>query len=181
VDETKITVSKDGRGLFQRMIDTWTCLGGSLAFSTHLPMYKEEKIGFEPNKMYFFQNSNCLSMGQLLRFDPVTDYQRKYWHTFGKEKLVHNSSLSNSMNVPTRILQNYLILFAASSVARYRPIFWSSVLSGDTNGNASVAMAYRKALLNFSEYGINSMSLLRQLSIVISDVIEGKFQLKKHP
>ena len=179
-DEIKITVSKDGNGIFQKLVDAWTCLGGSLAFSAYLPIFEGEKIEFQPNQTYFLQKSNCLNLAQLLSFDPVNDYERKYWYTFGKEKLVHNPSLSNSMNVPTRILQNYLVLFVASSVARYRPILWSSVLSGDTNSKVAFALSYRKALLIYAEFGINSQSLLQRLSFLISDSIEGKFKLKKH-
>lgn len=181
MDEIKITVSKDGNGLFQRLVDAWTCLGGSLAFSAYLPTFEKEKIEFQPNQLYFLEESNCFSLAQLLSFNPVKDYARKYRQIGGKEKLVHNPSLSNSMIVPTRILQNYLILFVASSVARYRPILWTSALSGDTNSKVAFALSYREALLIYAQFGINSPSLLQRFSFLITDLIQGKFKLKKMP
>lgn len=175
--------AKDGqtRGLFQRLIDTWTLLGGSPAFSAFLPVLESGQIQFCPNQLFLLEESKSLELEQLIVFDPVNDYERKYWNTFGREKLIQNTSFSNSMNLPTCILQSYLLLFAASSVARYRPILWSSILSGAVAGEAAFALAYRKALLAYAQFGLNSHSFLNQLESPIYNLSLGKFELKKLP
>jgi hypothetical protein len=179
VGEIKIQFLKDG--LFQRLVDAWTCMGASLAFSAYLPIFEEGKVEFQSNQIYVLQESNCLNLAQLLNFDPVKDYENVFWNTFGREKLLQNPSFSNSMSVPTRILKNYLILFAASSIARYRPILWSSILSGETEDKTAFALAYRNALLMYAHFDINSLSFLHQFSLLINDLMNGKFELKKLP
>ena len=72
-------------------------------------------------------------------------------------------------------------MFVASSVARYRPVLWSSILAGETEEKAHFALAYRKALLMYAEFGINSNSFLHRLSRFIIDLINGKFELKHLP
>jgi hypothetical protein len=116
-----------------------------------------------------------------MKLDPVNDYERAYWSTFGRGKLLQNTSFSNSMNLPTRILQSYLILFVASSVARYRPILWSSILSGGIEGEAAFASAYRSALLTYAQFGLNSHNFLNQLESLMSKLMRGEFELKKLP
>jgi hypothetical protein len=48
------------RGMFQRLIDTWTLLGGSPAFGEFFPTFQEDKIGFLPNERYLLRQSRCL-------------------------------------------------------------------------------------------------------------------------
>ena len=175
--------AKEGqtKGLFQRLVDTWTLLGCSPAFSAFLPVLEAGQIQFHPNQLFLLEESKSLELEKLLVFDPVKDYECKYWNTFGREKLIQNTSFSNSMNLPTCILQSYLLLFAASSVARYRPILWSSILSGGVVDEAAFALAYRKALLAYAQFGINSHSFLDQLESFLSNVSLGKFELRKLP
>jgi len=178
VGKIKITISKKD-GIFQRIVDTWSCLGCSLAFSDYFPMFEGDVIGFRSNQMSF-QESNSFELVQLLNFNPY-DYERRYWKEFGREKLVHNPSFSNSMGTPTRIVQSYLTLFVASSVARYRPILWSSILSGESEDKTAFALAYRDALLMYAQFGLNSQSFLHRFSLLINDLMGGKFELKHLP
>ena len=179
VGKIMINISKKD-GIFQRVVDTWSCLGGSLALSEYLPMFKGDKIEFQTNQMPLFKKIKCLELSQLLDFKPH-EYEREYWKRFGREKLVQNHSFSNSMGTPTKIMQSYLTLFVASSVARYRPVLWSSILAGETEKKAHFALAYRNALLMYAEFGINSNSFLNRLGGLINDLITGKFELKHLP
>lgn len=83
--------------------------------------------------------------------------------------------------MPTSILKGYLVLFVASSIARYRPIIWDSILSGETQDKAEFALAYRDALLTFSQSGINSLSFLHRFSGLVFNVMKGKFELRGLP
>jgi hypothetical protein len=178
VGKIKITLMKNG--LFQRLLDAWSCLGVSLAFSEHLPAFNGDEIGFQSNQIPFPQQSRSLELANLLIFD-AHEYERTYWKTFGREKLTQNHSLSNSMGTPSKIMRSYLILFAASSVARYRPVLWSSILSGETEDKSAFALAYRDALLTYSQFGINSISFLNEFSKLLYDLLKGEFEIKHLP
>lgn len=179
IEKIKITISRTD-GVFQRTVDTWSCLGGNLAFSAFLPAFEENGIAFHSNQMPFFQKSNCCELGQLLSFDPY-EHERFYWEKFGREELVMNASFSYWMGTPTRIMQSYLILFVASSIARYRPILWASILSGATKEKAAFALSYRDALLKYAQFGLNSASFLHLFSSLLNDLMQGKFELKHLP
>jgi hypothetical protein len=178
VGKIKITIERK-HGIFQRVLDTWSCLGVSLAFSVYLPMFKGHTIEFLTNPMPYFKETNCLELAQLLNFDPCK-HERNYWKEFGRENLVHNP-FNYYMGVPTRIVQNYLTLFVASSIARYRPILWSSILSGETEDKAAFALAYRKSLMIYTEFGPNSSSFLNLLTIFMNNLLQGWFELKHFP
>jgi hypothetical protein len=62
---------------------------------------------------------------------------------------------------------------------RYRPILWDSILSGETHDEANFALAYRDALLKFSQSGINSMSFLHRFRNLVFNIMRGKFELSK--
>ncbi len=177
IEKIKITVSKTD-GIFQRTVDTWSCLGGNLAFSSVLPALEGNGIVFRSNQMPFFQKSNCCELSQLLSFDPY-DHERLYWKKFGREERIMNPSFNYWMGTPTRIMQSYLILFVASSIARYRPILWASILSGKTQEKAAFALSYRDALLMYSQFGLNSTSFLHVFSELLNDIIQNKFELKQ--
>ena len=179
VGKIVINISKKG-GIFQRLVDTWSCLGCSLAFSEYLPMFKGDEIRFQANQMPFLKEISSLELSQLLKFNPY-EYERAYWKRFGRESLVHNPSFSNSMGTPTKIMQSYLTLFVASSIARYRPALWSSILDGETEEKSLFAHAYINSLLTYTEFGINSNSLLNRLSGFMIDLTKGKLELKHLP
>jgi hypothetical protein len=171
--------SRIEKGLFQRLIDTWTLLGGSPAFGEYLPIFQEGKISYFPNEFYLLKESRCLELSKLLDINP-NEYFGKYSKIFGKN-LVHNNSFYNSTGMPTSILKSYLVLFVASSIARYRPILWDSILSGETQDKADFALVYRDALLKFSQFGINSLSFLYRFKDLVFDIMKGKFELKQLP
>jgi hypothetical protein len=78
-------------------------------------------------------------------------------------------------------MKSYIILFAVSSIARYRPILWSSILSGENEDKGRFALEYRNALLRYGQFGINSISFLHEFSNVLFDLMKGKFKLKHLP
>lgn len=165
------------KGLFQRLIDSWALLGTSPAFSGFVLKIVNSRIEFQPNELYLLKTTKRLSLKQLLDYDPVNNYERAYWKIDSSKIFAHNLAFSNSMNLPTRILQSYLILFFASSVARYRPIVWSNILAGRTGDEVNFALSYRHALLTYAQFGINSQSFLHQFSSLINQLKIGQFKI----
>lgn len=126
LEDMKIRIFKDG--LFRRIMDTWTIIGAPLAFSPFLPILRNNKLHFQPNDMNLLGNSNELSLRELMKFDPV-DFEKEL-NSKRRNNVVVCPFLANSIYLPNRFLKSYLLLFAASSIARYRPILWHSVLKG---------------------------------------------------
>jgi hypothetical protein len=150
------------------------------SISAVLPAFEGNEIAFHSNQMPFFQKTNCCELGQILSFDPY-NHERLYWKEFGRKELVMNPSFNYWMGTPTRIMQSYLILFVASSIARYRPILWASILSGDTNDKAAFALSYRDALLKYAQFGLNSRSFLHLFGKLLNGLMQNKFELKHLP
>jgi len=165
------------QGIFQRLIDTWTLLGASSAFSPFLPISDDNKIDFIPNKYYLLKNSNYLSLNQLLSFNSG-DFERTLYSEL-KEKLINCPFLINSISLPTDSLKSYLIIFIASSLARYRPILWNSVLTGKKPEQSTFAIHSRDALMDYTMGIVPTGGLLYQISRLFRDIANRKFEFRK--
>lgn len=176
IGEITIQFLKQG-GLFQRLIDTWTLLGTSPAFSPFIPMFEGDEIKFIPNTHYLLNGSNYLSVEQLLTFNSA-DYERTL-HSDLRKKLINCPVLQNSISAPTDDLKSYLIVFAASNLARYRPILWNSVLVGENAVQSSFALHSRKALMEYTLGVPATTGLLYQISQLLRGIAQGKFEFKK--
>lgn len=165
------------RGLFQRLIDTWILLGASPAFSPFLPVFKSNEIGFIPNTQYLLSSSHSLPVKRLLTLNCV-DYERKLYSDLRK-KLINCPVLMNSISAPTRNLKSYLIIFVASSLARYRPILWNSVLIGRNSVQSNFALYFRNALMEYTIGQTWTSGLLYQISQLLRGIAKGKFEFRK--
>jgi len=92
-----------------------------------------------------------------------------------------NPSIRFWGGLPSEIVQSYLTIFAASSLARYRPSLWHSVLIGEKPEQTRCAEKIRDALLKYARYGINSNSFLHIVSCLLKDIINGRFELTHLP
>lgn len=174
LEDIKIQMLK--AGLFQRLIDTWTLIGVSLAFSPYLPMYQGNKLNFVPNNRYLLNQSNELSLEGLLTFN-FTDFEKALYSDRRKE-LLNCPFLINSIYLPNSTLKSYLVLFVASSLARYRPILWHSILTGETPQQSNLALHSARALLRYTVGDVATTGLLYQIARLFSDIRSGKFIFK---
>jgi hypothetical protein len=168
------------KGIFQRLIDTWTLLGASTAFSSFLPVFEGEEIEFISNNYNLLKNSNSLKLKDLNDFNSI-NYEKSLVSDLGK-RLIFCPFLANSTYLPTDILRSYLIIFSSSSLARYRPVFWDSILLGERSELAQFALQYRDALLEYTlGKKMQTLDFLNQVERIFRSVIEGNFSLKKKP
>lgn len=165
------------RGLFKRLIDTWTLLGASLAFSRVLPVYEDEeeleKIVFVPNSFCILQDTNRLSLKQLLSYDS-DEFEKDLHRSNLKGRIVHCPFMINSIHLPTKALKNYLIVFVASSMARYRPNLWSSASKGETEEESDLALLSGRATVDYTVGFDATTGYLYQVSRVLNNVANGK-------
>lgn len=101
---------------------------------------------------------------------------------FRDEKAVARAQTNTSIRfwggLPNEMMQSYLTVFAASNLARYRPILWHSVLVGEKPEQSLFAVKMRHALLKYALYGVNSKSLLDTISCLMRDIMSGKLEFK---
>jgi len=182
VEETQIQFSKQEEsstnGIFQRLIDTFALLGTSTAFSSFLPVFEDKQIDFIPNDHYLMQNSRDLKLKDLFDFDS-TNFEKSL-HSTLKERLIHLLFIANSTSLPTDILRSYLIVFASSSLARYRPVLWNSIFLGEKPEQANFAYQYRDALLEYTlGKKVQTLDFLNQVERIFRSIFEGKFAIKR--
>jgi hypothetical protein len=162
------------RGILQRLVDTWTLLGVSLIFSPYLPIWKNEEIDFIPNNYIKF---NSLSVKQLLSLSTL-DFEKELYSSM-RGKLINCPFLINSISLPSDSLINYLIVFIASSLSRYRPALWNAVILGKNQDQSIFALRFRKALAEYTVGALPTTGLLYQVNRLIRNIMDGKFTFKK--
>jgi hypothetical protein len=162
------------RGILQRLIDTWTLLGASLIFSPYLPIWKNEEISFIPND---YIQLRSFSVEQLLSLS-TSDFEKELYSKM-RSKLINCPFLINSIDLPSDSLINYLIIFIASSLSRYRPALWNSIILGKNRDQSIFALRYRKALAEYTVGASPTTGLLYQVNRLIRDIIDGKFVFRK--
>jgi len=148
IPEIEIQFIEKG-GLFQRFVDTWTLLGASLAFSPVMPIFEEDEIIFIKNNDYILKDKKYLTLKELTEFKP-REFEKKVLKKFG-DKLIKCHFIGGSaiMQVNNN-LKNYLILYLASNIARYRPYLWEIILDGKTFEYSNFARDSTTALYDLS-------------------------------
>ena len=155
-------------GIFQRFLDTWALLGASLAFSPIIPIKDADEISFIKNDDYLLQNKDYITLNELLKFKP-REFENKIIETF-KDKWIKCQFITGSpITQINNNLKNYLILFTASNIARYRPYMWDLILDGKNVEYNQFASAYITAL-----YDLSINNLLRNVYDLFSS-IENKY------
>jgi len=175
----KIQILHTKNSLFQRLIDTWTLLGVPLAFSLFFMARRNRKIEFTQNNDYllrFDAKKKCgeISLPELLAFDP-DDFESVLKSKDVNKELLQVAG-SPGISFPNRALKSYLIFFVASTLARYRPVVWHSILAGENAEKSEFALCALKALLDCTtgskaiEHG-----LLLQIYYIFRRIKEGTF------
>jgi hypothetical protein len=178
LEDIQIRISHTEKSLFQRLIDTWTLLAVPLAFSPLLPMVKNEKLDFAPNKNYLperaVDGSWQLSLPKLLAFDP-TKFENDLYSQDAKREL---PSCRGGFSSPNATLKGYLVFFVASTLARYRPVKWHSILAGETSEESDFASHSHQALQQCTVGGTTyAEGFLAQINSVFNDIEERRFKL----
>lgn len=155
------------QGIFQRLIDTWTLLGACLAISPFSPILEEEKIEFIPNERFLLRNSGNISLNDLLTFNSEDFEQEIKSDLHGK--LINRSFLQSA---PNNSIKDYLIVFIASNLARYRPYLWNSVLIGETPEESNFGVESTKALVR------TTGNFLWTVDGLFRRIKKGKFEFK---
>jgi hypothetical protein len=170
-------VKQDKSGIFQRCVETWTLMGTYNPFITHIPIYcEDDKIIFVPNDEYLLRESRSIKLKTLLEYNSG-EFEIRLYKKYAK-KLINNLSVINWCSLPTNNLINYLIIFVASNIARYRPSLWNKVLRGETKEQSNFALKVRKATIEYTQ-GYFGGGLLKQVIQYLTEIDQRGLQLQR--
>lgn len=178
LEEISLKISE--QGLFRRLVDTWTIIGVPLVFSRYLPIVKDDRMEFTPNERYLPDQNGNISLRELVEFSP-----QEFERSLNSEKyaeLVKHIFLSSSVHLPNSFLQSYLLLFVASSLARYRPILWHSILAGKSQEESDFYLASSDATLDYTigrDFKRRSSGLVSQIAQMLTAIERRMFILRK--
>lgn len=179
IEEIEIQFTKRGGSIFQRLIDTWALLGRCVAFSPFFAIYKNDEIIFIPNNHCLIDDSYRLTVKKLLSLD-TKDFVTKIRAEIPFNKIIRPKPprtifLEDVIVLPTNFIKNYLILFIASSLARYRPVLWNSVLIGETYEQSKFALSSRRAILDYTDGFEYGLGLVNKVSELFNKIFQGEF------
>jgi len=126
-------------GFFRRLVDTFTIIGTPTAYGSWLP--------FEGN---FCENSldSRLKVGEKIGLPSIMNFSSD---NFIKE---YTAKFSIAGPYIDRLLTNFVLLFVASNIARYRPQLWGQVLAGtyedDAKFNKIIKIVYDRIFFSDS-------------------------------
>lgn len=169
-DENILDIQILNKGLFQRLVDTWILLGATPMFSPLLGVYEGEEIHYVENDNYLLKNDNRITLRNLLEMD----FEKMVHQIISnqKNKITRVPSLNELLIGPNEDLRNYLILFTASSIARYRPLIWESILLGHTKEQSDFGIKTTGAIEMLLRSG-----LINNVSKIFQEIKNGRFSI----
>lgn len=162
------------------MIDTWTLHGVPLAFSRFLPVLQDKKMKFVPNNNYLLKfkakkKYGEISLPELLAFN--SDDFENTLYSQDKKRELFGLAYRSGISFPNKTLKGYLVFFVASTLARYRPVVWHSILAGENAEKSNFALCSLKALLDYTTgSSMLQHGLLIQIHYLFRHIKEGTFK-----
>lgn len=138
LEECKIIITKNG--LFKRLLDVFTLYCLTTSFSG---LYWKYNKGLElvSNQNLYQNDKGIISLPDLLKFEPNMEY---------KKIVDPDEVLMNKFSFPwsywNQAVWAYLIIFLSSSIARYRPALWASILEGNSKLKRDYLEKYKHSI-----------------------------------
>lgn len=139
IEEIKVEFRK--MGSFRRLVDTFVVLGNPTAYGPWIPLGKKQGLIFKENKIDSRISIDKMKLVNILEFDP-----QKFYEKF--KSMYPNRHYGFHIDV---LLTDFLLVFIASNIARYRPQLWNNVLDGKGKIEAEFNLRVKKAYRNFAD------------------------------
>lgn len=134
-----ISIEFHNNGFFRRLVDTFVVLGNPSAYGPWIPLGENQGLFFEENRIESRLTLNKMKLVDVLKFDP-----QKFDLEF---KSIYPKRYYGS-HIDT-LLTDFLLIFIASNIARYRPHLWQDILIGKGNIDAEYNLKLKKAYRNY--------------------------------
>lgn len=170
-----ITIQISDQGIFGRLVDTLTIMGIPLAFSRVWPIVEKERVEFVPNVEPISRQNGEIPLEQLLEFDSW-DFYKKINET-RKGQLISGPYLRTSASLFNRFVKDYLVLFVASNIARYRPTLWHSIIVGKNREESDFALKSSEAVSDFVLGPHGDDAFVPQITRIFDSMEKGSFNL----
>jgi hypothetical protein len=170
-----ITIQISNHGIFGRLVDTLTIMGIPLAFSRVWPTVEKERVKFVPNVEPISGQNGQISLEQLLEFDSWNFYKKI--NDTRRGQLISGPYLRTSAFLFNRFVQDYLVLFVASSIARYRPTLWHSIIVGRSREESDFALRSSEAVSDFVLGPHADDAFVPQITRIFDSMEKGTFNL----
>ncbi len=137
LSETKIEFKVTG--FFKRLLDTFIVLGRPTAYGPWIPLWSQEGIVFCDNIVDLRMPTDKVKLVDLLDFKPH-DFMKKIGEKYP------NAHYDRGLDYR---LTDYLVVFIASNIARYRPSLWRKIIYGSGEIEAHFNQRLRTAYINY--------------------------------
>ena len=138
IEEIKIEFRK--MGFFRRLVDTFVVLGNPTAYGSWIPLGAKQGLIFKENRIDSGISIDKMKLVNILDFDP-----QKFYSKF--KSMYPNKYYGPHVDV---LLTDFLLIFIASNIARYRPQLWNNVLDGKGKIEAEFNLRAKKAYRNYA-------------------------------
>lgn len=141
----EITVHFRDRGFFKRLIDTFIILGQPTAYGSWILFESKDGLLFGENNVSLRMPTDKISLVDILDFKPLA---------FAKEIKAKYPNTNYDRGLDYRFT-DYLVVFIASNIARYRPALWRTIIDGSGKLESRFNQRIRTAYINYAE-GVRS-------------------------
>ena len=138
----EIGVEFRATGFFKRLLDTFIVLGRPTAYGSWIPLGSKEGVVFKENTIPLRIPTDRVKLTEILDFKPLS---------FAKAfKSMHpNAHYDRGLDYR---LTDYLVIFIASNIARYRPNLWRMIISGRSKTEARFNLRVKTAYVNYVDF-----------------------------
>jgi hypothetical protein len=144
--DVKLTLSRKPSGSFQQLIDCLTVLGIPTVWSEWLPVPKERLLMFERNDLSNGLGGNKFSVECLLNFD-ISKFVREVNQMYGKMGF---GAFDDRLLFINEEIVDYVLVFVASNLARYKPALWNRVIRGEDDLSADLHKRIQDAYAHYT-------------------------------
>ena len=129
------------KGFFQRILDVLTVLGYPLAFARWMPVVdKNDNVIFVENNISSISNVKKMNLRDILTFNADN-----YIRNIKARARVKPDTDPQDLTLMNECIKNFIMLFTASTISRYKPHFWTEILEGEGEYESMLLTQVRNA------------------------------------
>ncbi len=159
INDIRFEYNKSG-GFFERVVYTLSMLGYPSSFSSFIPYInkKNQRTLFSQKTDVSISNTHSISLDKLVKHDFLEDLQK-----FSYQLDMGNIGTQRYAKTSV-ILRDFILIFVSSAIARYNPVLWRRIYSGE----------YSKLILYFEKSFNNINDMIRLVNDIIMQGEQGK-------
>lgn len=136
----EVTIEFQNKGFFRRLVDSFVILGHPTAYGSSIPMPAKTEMTYRENQIGLKIPIGKIKFVKILDFKP-SEFNREFKKKFPRKYYGAHIDV---------LLTDFLIVFVASNIARYRPKLWNSILEGKQEEEAKFKLRVEGAYKRFN-------------------------------